>query len=131
MNISSICNGIQSVINNITRPPFPPFSGLIMGCSLAQRPGLSTIMSTTNVIKNLSKYGIKTNDMDDGEPNFLNNYTQEVIDEVFRALREDAKIQVTMNPGSIMSIGTGSNGGGPVVVNSNNINYATGSALIS
>lgn len=131
MNISSICNGLQSVIKNITRPPFPSFSGLIMGCSLAKRPGLSTIMSTTNIIKNLGKYGIKTDDMADGEPNFLNDYTKEVVEEIYRALREDAKIQVTMSPGSIMSIGTGGNAGGPVVVNSNNINYATGDALIS
>jgi hypothetical protein len=60
----------------------------------------------------------------------MNKLVMSVVCETFRALKEDANIQVAMAPGSINVTATGGNAGGPVVCNGPNINYATGRALL-
>lgn len=131
MGIKEICNTLQNVINNYTRSPFPSISGLIMVCSLMKRPGLSCTISTSNIIANLSCHGIKTDDMEDGQPNKLNAFIKEVVCETFRALKEDANVQTANGPGSLVSMGTGGNAGGPVSVLSNLITYGKGVAQIN
>lgn len=131
MGIIELCQTIQNTITNYTRKPFMALSGLIMVCSLAKRPGLSTILSTANIIKNIAAEGIKTDQMDDGERNFLNVYTKAVVSEIFRALQDDANVQIALGPGAMMSVGTGGNAGGPVVVTSNNVNYVKGCGQIN
>lgn len=131
MGIEEICKTIQNVINTYTRKPFTAISGLIMVCSLAQRPGLSCMVSTANIINAIACHDIKTDDMEDGQPNKLNAFIKEVVCEVFRAMKEDANVQVSFGPGSITSVGTGGNAGGPVVVTSNIVNYAKGVAVVN
>lgn len=130
MNITTICKTIQNVITTYTRKPCAMISGLIMICSLGQRPGLSCALSTSNIISALACHGIKTDDMSDGQPNKMNAFIKEIICETFRAMREDASIQTAFGPGSIMSVGQGGNAGGPVVVTTYNTNNATGVSVI-
>ena len=116
---------ITKTISNLfkmARKPFPKISGYILACSLLQRPGLSTILSTANVVKALSMLGIPTGNNPDGSENLTVAYTMAIIDEVYRALKHDASISVAALPGTISFIGTGSNGGGPIVINGVNIN---------
>lgn len=131
MDIKSICKTIQTTITNYTRVPFPDISGIIMLCSLIKRPGLSVIMSTSKILSSIGQSGIKTDMMEDGQENFLNIYTKAVVTEIFRAMSEDAKIQVCIGPGSATSIGTGGNAGGPVTVVSTLMNYAKGLGILS
>lgn len=130
MGIKEICTTIKNTIENYKRVPFASISGLIMVCSLAKRPGLSVIMSTANIIKGLKEQGINTMPMEDGSPNQLNIFVKEVTKEVFRAMREDANIQTAFGPGSIMTLGSGGNAGGPVQIVSHIVNYAKGVACI-
>ena len=53
-----------------------------------------------------------------------------VVCEVFRSLKEDANLQVSIAPGSINVVATGGNAGGPVTVTGPNINFAKGVALL-
>lgn len=94
-----------------------------MVCSLAQRPGLSVINSTANIIKSQARFGAPTGDLPDGTPNMMNSLINEIVKEIFRALREDAQIQVGGGPGSIISVTTGGNAGGPVTCVGTNTNF--------
>ena len=106
MGIKEICKSIQEFMDSYTRKPFPAIAGLIMACSLAKRPGLSVIMSTSNVLASLNCYGISTEDMPNGDSNKINGYTKAILTEVFRAIQEDMKIQTTLIPGTIKVVGS-------------------------
>lgn len=119
MGIEQICKSISDFFTNI-REPFPQLSRLLLVCSMARRPGLSTIQSTANITKELNKLGIPTGVMPDGSPNLTVSFVFSVINEVFRALKKDASIQAGIQPGSIMVTAFGANAGGNMTVTGNN-----------
>ena len=55
MNIASISNTIKSLFD-ITRQPAPQVPGMLMAIGCSQKPGLSTIISTGNIVKVLNKH---------------------------------------------------------------------------
>ena len=116
MNVKSICDTVKNVIQKTVRSPFPSIPAIIMLCSLAKRPGLSSIMSLVNVVQKFKKYGIPTEPNEDGSPNLNVQYAYIILDEVYRALREDANIQGAGAPASISFSGSGANAGGNVQV---------------
>lgn len=101
MDISSIYKSLRNFIDENTRKPFPALSSILMICSLMKRPGLSTIVSTSNILMACQCDGINIDDLPDGSMNLLKPYTKNVVDEVFRALREDANIKTYIRDGSI------------------------------
>lgn len=114
MGIKEICNVLQSTINLYTRKAFTPIPSLITLCSLAQRPGLSVLTSTANIIKSQACFGAPTGDLPDGSPNMMNAFINETVKEIFRALQEDGVVQLSLGPGDIVVTSTGGNAGGPV-----------------
>lgn len=131
MNVKSICDTIKNFAQSKIRSAFPAIPAIIMLCSLAKRPGLSTIMSVINISQNFKKHGIPTEVNEDGTPNLNVQMAYIIVDEIYRALREDAKIQGAGAPGAVNFVGTGANAGGPVaVVGSNTLPFNL-SALIS
>ena len=92
-----------------------------MLCSLAKRPGLSTIVSVMNIVQQFKKRGIPTEPNEDGTPNLNIQLAYTIVDEVYRALREDANVQGACSPSSISILGNGENAGGPVVIRGTNI----------
>ena len=129
MTIADISNSIKSLFN-ITRQPAPEIPGMLMAIGCTQKPGLSTVVSTGNIVKAISKHGIPTDPMPDGSENKTVAYTIAVVEEIFRAIREDANIQVAHTPGAISVITTGANSGGPVVSQGVNINFSKGQAIV-
>lgn len=129
MTIADISNSIKSLFN-ITRQPAPEMPGALMAIGCTQKPGLSTVVSTGNIVKAISKHGIPTDPMPDGSENKTVAYTIAVVEEIFRAIREDANIQVAHTPGAISVITTGANSGGPVVSQGVNINFSKGQAIV-
>ena len=101
---------------------------MAIGCT--QKPGLSTVVSTGNIVKALSKHNIPTDPLPDGSENKTVALVIAVVEEVFRAIREDANIQVAHMPGAISVLSTGANSGGPVVSQGININFSKGQAII-
>lgn len=130
IGIESVVNSIKDIFKNSLRSPANIISGIILICGLARRPGLSCILSTGNIIQEISKKGIPTDDLPDGNPNLMNQLISSIVCETYRALKEDANVQVAIAPGSINVMATGGNAGGPVTCVGPNINFATGSALI-
>lgn len=127
MGIEQICQTISNFFNNV-RPPFPQLSRLLLVCSMIRRPGLSVIQSVANITKDLNKLGIPTGAMPDGSANLTVGFTFANTNEIYRAIKKDASIQVGIQPGSMMITGFGSNAGGPVVIQGFNTSPSMGYA---
>jgi secreted trypsin-like serine protease len=115
MGIRQICETIGNFFSNV-RPPFPQLPRTLLVCSMIKRPGLSTITSVSNIVKDLNKLGIPTGPMPDGSMNLTVGVTFATTKEVYRGFKEDASIQVGVQPGSMMITAFGGNAGGPIVV---------------
>ena len=129
MNIADISNTIKSLFN-ITRQPAPEVPGMLMAIGCSQKPGLSTVISTGNIVKALSKHNIPTDPLPDGSENKTVALVIAIVEEVYRAIREDANVQVAHMPGAISVLSTGANSAGPVVSQGININFSKGQAII-
>lgn len=129
MTIADISNSIKSLFDT-TRQPAPEIPGMLMAVGCTQKPGLSTTVSVGNIVNALSKHSIPTDPMPDGTENKVVAYTIAVVEEIFRAIREDANIQVAHTPGAITVLTTGANSGGPVVSQGVNINFSKGQGII-
>jgi hypothetical protein len=116
MGIEQICKTISNFFNNV-RPPFPQLSGVLLVCSMIRRPGLSTIQSTANIVKDLNRLGIPTGPMPDGSANLTVGVMFASTKEQFRALKEDASVQGAMTPFSANVVVTGVGGGARTIVN--------------
>jgi hypothetical protein len=98
---------------------------------MIRRPGLSVIQSVANITKDLNKLGIPTGAMPDGSANLTLGFTFANTNEIYRAIKKDASIQVGIQPGSMMLTGFGSNAGGPVVIQGFNTSPSMGYADIN
>ena len=125
MGIEQICKTISNFFDNI-RPPFPQLSRILLVCSMIRRPGLSTIQSVSNIVKDLNKLGIPTGPMPDGSANLTVAFTFASTKEIYRGIKKDMSIQVGVQPGTMASIGVGANAGGPVTVVSTNTTPSMG-----
>lgn len=129
IGISEVVKSIKDVFEGGFRSPANVISSLILICSLAKRPGLSAILSTSKVLQALSQRGLPTEDLPDGTKNMMNQVIYETMNEAFRAIREDMNIQVGLEPGSISVTAMGGNAGGPIVVKGMNDRPVHGNAL--
>ena len=127
MGIRQICETIGNLFSNV-RPPFPQLPRTLLVCSMIKRPGLSTITSVSNIVKDLNKLGIPTGPMPEGSDNMTVGYEYAMVNEIYRAGKEDASIQVGGQPWSIMFTAFGGNEGGPIVVNGGNDTEGFGEA---
>lgn len=101
MGIEQICQSITNFFNNV-RPPFPQLPRILLVCSMRRRPGLSTIQSVSNIVKDLNKLGIPTGPMPDGSANLTVGFAFASTKEIYRGLKFDASVQVGIQPGTLM-----------------------------
>ena len=125
MGIEQICKTIAKLFDNV-RPPFPQLSRILLVCSMIRRPGLSTIQSVSNIVKDLNRLGIPTGPMPDGSANLTVAFTFANTKEIYRGIKKDMSIQVGIQPGTMSSVGVGANAGGPVSVVSTNTTPSMG-----
>ena len=128
VTIQSICNSIKEFINK-HRTPFPQISRSLVVCSTLKRPGLSTILSVSNIVNDLNKLGIPTGPMPDGTPNLTIAFVFASVKEVYRAAKHDMSIQVGFLPGSLGIVGEGHNAAGSFVVWGKNVSNGFGTGL--
>ena len=117
MGIQQICQSIKNYFNNV-RPPFPQLPRLLLVCSMMRRPGLSTIQSTANIVKDLNKLGIPTGPMPHGCDNMSVAFAFAYVKEAFRAFKNDANGQagalnssIQILPNTMSNINCGTIGG--------------------
>lgn len=130
MSIDSICDSMQNIIEK-ARKPMTQIPGVLLACSAINRPGLSCMTVASNIIRRQTEAGAPAGPCADGSPNIAERMERIRVEEIFKALKLDANIQVALPIGSIQFTGTGANAGGPVVVTGYNINAAKGTGIIS
>jgi hypothetical protein len=74
---------------------------------MIRRPGLSTIQSTANIVKDLNRLGIPTGPMPDGSANLTVGTMFASTKEIYRGIKDDMSIQVGITPGTINSTPAG------------------------
>jgi hypothetical protein len=130
VTIQSICDAITNFMDKY-RHPFPQLSRALLVCSVPKRPGLSTIYSVSNIVKDLNKLGIPTGPMPDGTPNLTVAFVYATTKEIYRAMKKDAAVQSGFQPGTVSFFGTGANAGGPVEIYGTNLTFGDGHGTIT
>ena len=129
MTIADITNQIKNLFD-ISRQPAPEIPGMLMAIGCTQKPGLSSKVSLGNIVKILDQHEIPTDPLPDGTENKTVQVVLAIVDEIYRAIREDANIQVAHTPGAITIMASGANSGGPVISQGININFSKGQAIV-
>ena len=117
--INKIANGIEKAFSTV-RAPLQIIPPILLICEVYQRPGLSAIALASSIIKRLPEAGIETGVNNDGSPNKINQFVRILSEEIIQEIKDNARVTCVVEPGTINSLGTGANAGGPVVVTSVN-----------
>lgn len=104
MNIAELTDKLKTILN-VARKPVTQLPPILAYCSLAQRPGLSVIVSVGNVIKAQAEIGVPTGTLPDGTPNLMNQWLTVLFTENYRAMHEDAVVELFRKPGDLMVSG--------------------------
>lgn len=126
VGVKEAIGAIKDLFTSTLRSPATILPAIIMACSLVKRPGLSCMLSTGNILQNMSKRGIPISKLPDGSQNLMNIMVNSVVCEIVRTLKEDINLQVVIEPGALTINGTGANAGGPVNITGTNVNFAKG-----
>ena len=129
MKVETIFKSISKLFDKV-RKPAPKVPAMLISVGAESRPGLSTIISSGNVVKKMNEIGLDTGASPDGTENMGVALAIVIIDEIFRALREDSKVQISIAPGSSSIYTSGANGGGPLIGVGSNINFISGEGII-
>lgn len=129
MNIQAICDGIENAIK-LCRVPISYIPATLLICSAVQRPGLSAMVIASNIIRRQSEAGAYFGAMPDGSANVSEAMERIRVEEMVKALKLDARVQVGLPIGGIQITGTGANAGGPVQIQGFNINNAHGDGIL-
>jgi hypothetical protein len=117
--INTIANNIEKVFSSV-RPALQTIPPILLICEIYQRPGLSAIALASAIIRRLPEAGIETGVNNDGSPNKNNQFVRILCEEIVKEIKDNARVTCVIESGTINSLGTGANAGGPVVVNSIN-----------
>ena len=101
ISVQSISKVLKNAIEKGIQTPLKPFASIILYCGITQRHGLSTISTVSKIAERLGQAGLPTGNFSDGTPNHMMQYTNIVVDEIYRELRNNACIQIVLPPGSI------------------------------
>ena len=129
MNIDNVLSSIDKAID-AARKPVQKIAGMMIYATAVQRPGLSRIKISSEVISENGALGILTGDMPDGTENVVNKFVNNMTEKIVDSLKEDAKVECVIPIGSIVVTANGANAGGPVEAVGTNINMASGVGVI-
>jgi hypothetical protein len=120
MNISSIVEKLNGLFDKMKTPAqtLPPW---MLKATTHCRSGLSAYKTTAKIIENNQMLGIPTGKNPDGSENMINQYTYNIVKEIFNAIQNDAVVHNVLESNSIMVQAQGGNAGGPVVCTGFNI----------
>ena len=93
MNIDNVLSSIDKAID-AARKPVQKIAGMMIYATAVQRPGLSRIKISSEVISENGALGILTGDMPDGTENVVNKFVNNMTEKIVDSLKEDAKVVV-------------------------------------
>lgn len=128
-SFKSILDGISKILklqNAGGTTTIPPPLVLIGG---SKRPGLSAIKIANSIIKRKSEAGLPIGALPSGAVSPDEIMERIRIEEIIKALQEDAKITITIPPGTTLTA-AGSSPSGPVTVYGSTVTSTTGFGVI-
>ena len=117
--ISKIADGIEKAFSMV-RPALALLPPLLLICEVKNRPGLSAIVLTSSIIKNLPQAKIETGVNNCGTANKNNQFVRIICEELIKEIKDNARVTCVVEPSKLNSLGSGGNAGGPVVITSVN-----------
>lgn len=117
--IENISSSIEKIFSKV-RPALSSIPPLLLLCELKNRPGLSAIALTAAIIQRLPEVGIETGLNNDGSPNKITGMVRVMVEEIIKEIKDNGVVNAVIEPGSVVTTGTGANAGGPVTIVSTN-----------
>ena len=130
MTLENICDSLTKIIEK-ARKPMTYIPAALLVCSAVNRPGLSVMTVALNIIRRQSEAGAPVGPAADGSPSITEKMERIRIEEIFKAIKLDANVQIGIPIGGIKITGTGANAGVPVVIQGFNSNPAHGNGIVS
>lgn len=119
MSISSFVDKINNLLKK-ARPPLVPIPAILLACSVFKRPGLSSLMIASNVIRRQGEFGAPTGALVDGSQNMMNALIYVMSDEIVKEIQKNCVVESVIPAGTMVITGMGANAGGPVAVTCTN-----------
>lgn len=125
----NILNTIKNTLDTVKLPAItvPP---LILSLGAQFRPGISPKTVASNIISRQSEAGAPYGPNTDGSANIAEAMEVIRVEEIMKALKYDAQIQIAIPPGSIQVTAVGASAMGPVTVQGSNVNVVSGYGII-
>lgn len=121
MSIQEISKTIKKVIEGV-RIPLMEVPAILLVCSTINRPGLSAKLTAANIIRRQSEAGVPVGRLCDGSSNSYEAMEVIRVEEIFKAIKFQSRVDSSIPIGGIQFVGTGGNAGGPVVIQGFNTN---------
>lgn len=129
MNIKNLIELTNEALNAARRPA-QRLAAFLIYATAVQRPGVSKLKITSDIIADNAPLGINTGQMPDGTDNVVNQFVANLVEKVVDTLKDDALVECVIPTGSLIVQANGANAGGPVVATGTNINNAKGYGVI-
>lgn len=128
-NINNVSERIINLLEENEEPKqeLPPTG---IKCIAMRRRGLSAYRTAAKIIEGNQKLGIPTGPNEDGSPNLINQYTYNLVKEIFNALQNEAVITASIPKATLLVETTGANGGGPVICTGTNLTDTNSRGII-
>ena len=127
--IKNVLEATDSALD-AARKPVNAIVGFMIYATAVQRPGVSKLKITSDIIADNATLGINTGQMPDGTDNVVNQFVANVVEKVIDTLKDDAMVECVIPTGSVIVTAKGENAGGPVVAVGTNTNNAKGYGII-
>ena len=129
MNIKRLIETVNTALD-AARKPATTLAAIMIYATAVNRPGISKIKITSEIISDNETLGINTGQMPDGTDNVVNEFVNNVVEKVIDTLKDDALVECVIPTGSVIVQANGANAGGPIVAIGTNINNAKGYGVI-
>lgn len=129
MNIKKVIELTNKAID-AARKPANKLAAYLIYATATQRPGISKVKITSEIISDNATLGINIGQMPDGTDNVVNEFVYNVVEKVVDTLKDDTLVECVIPAGSLVVEANGANAGGPVVAVGTNTNNAKGYGVI-
>jgi len=129
MNIKKVLELTNKAID-AARKPANKIAAMLIYATAVQRPGISKLKISSQIIADNEPLGINIGQMPDGTDNVVNAFVYNVVEKVVDTLKDDSMVECVIPSGSIVVQANGANAGGPIVSVGTNINNAKGYGVI-
>lgn len=126
--VQAIGTYISNLLSSVRKPLTKIPSALIAGGTVT-RPGLSSIMTTSNILRRQAEAGAYSGPLRDGSANIAEAMERVRVEEIINAIKSDLKIEISIPPGGIQIAGTGECAVGPVAIQGSNVNFVEGNGI--